>query len=460
MPGAGRRVVSAIMFYPRGGSSHGARAFARRLPREGWRTTLVSGSRSDAGALRDARHFYDDVSDLRVADFTASLRAVDPLDPPAGAVPLQPSYEDRPGAPDVVFARLDDAALVRQTREWARVLDKAGAGDAAVLHLHHLTPLNAAAALVAPGVPIVAHLHGTELLMAERIAAGAPASWTHATAWGERLRGWAQAAQLVVIATPRGARRAARVLELPHERIALVPNGVDARRFSPGGIDRDALWRRVLLDEPRGWLPGGEPGTWRAPPQDVAALSHDVVLLAAGRFTAVKRLPQLIAAFGEVRRRLGGCGVSLVLVGGHPGEWEGEHPAQTIERLGARGVLLAGWYDHDELPALLRASDAVVLASERESFGLVLVEGMACERPAIAMRAGGPAEIVRDGETGWLVEPGDDEHLVAALIAATNDRSERERRGRLAREDVLARFTWSAVTHRLALVLDEAATRS
>ena len=54
---------------------------------------------------------------------------------------------------------------------WARALQSAGAAHADVLHLHHLTPLYEAAARVAPGVPIVGHLHGTELLMLEAIEA-------------------------------------------------------------------------------------------------------------------------------------------------------------------------------------------------------------------------------------------------------------------------------------------------
>ena len=86
-----------------------------------------------------------------------------------------------------------------------------------------------------------------------------------------------------------------------------------------------------------------------------------------------------------------------MIVGGYPGEWEREHPADTIERTGAEDVFLAGWHGHDELPGFLNASDVVVLPSVREQFGQVLVEGMACGLPAIAVDAHGPAEIVDHG---------------------------------------------------------------
>ena len=73
------------------------------------------------------------------------------------------------------------------------------------------------------------------------------------------------------------------------------------------------------------------------------------MLVYVGRFTAVKRLPLLIEAFLAARARAG-APASLVLIGGHPGEWEREHPAETIARVGAEGVFLAGWHSHDELP--------------------------------------------------------------------------------------------------------------
>jgi glycosyltransferase involved in cell wall biosynthesis len=178
------------------------------------------------------------------------------------------------------------------------------------------------------------------------------------------------------------------------------------------------------------------------------------VLLYVGRFTAIKRLDLLIGAFARARERLAGD-AGLVLVGGHPGESEGEHPAEIISRLGISDVFLAGWYDHDELPRLFNAADAVVLSSDREQFGLVLVEGMACARPAIAVRSPGPGSVVEDGVTGWLVEPGDERALGDAMVAAIEDEGLRERRGRAAREVVVERYSWSEVAATLAGLVHE-----
>ena len=117
---------------------------------------------------------------------------------------------------------------------------------------------------------------------------------------------------------------------------------------------------------------------------DVDALAHGPVILSVGRFTAVKRVPLLIEAFASAGARFAEP-ASLVLLGGHPGEREGEHPLQTAERVGAERVFLAGWHEHDELPAFLSASDVLALASVREQFGAVLVEARP-HRPSLARR--------------------------------------------------------------------------
>ena len=122
------------------------------------------------------------------------------------------------------------------------------------------------------------------------------------------------------------------------------------------------------------------------------------MLLYVGRFTEVKRLPLLIEAFAAARPRFAGP-AALVLLGGYPGEWEGEHPIETIERLGLEDVFLAGWHSHAELPDFLNAADLLVHASVNEQFGQVLVEAMACELPVIAVDRGGPAAIVDDPAT-------------------------------------------------------------
>src|SRR3954452_16040679 len=244
-----RRVVSASLFFPRGGSAHVIRALATHLTDNDWDVTIVSGSVHEAGPHGDARRFYAGL-DLVDVDFTAALHASDPMDPPGDEPPMHPSFEDRPAAADRVFASLDDAHFERQVEAWARALERAGAADADVLHLHHLTPLNAAAARVAADVPVVGHLHGTELLMLEAIARD-PGRWPFAAAWRERLRGWAARCERLIVLSDTQVERAVGLLGIDPARCVLVPNGFDPETFTRRPVDRGALWRRCLVDEPR-----------------------------------------------------------------------------------------------------------------------------------------------------------------------------------------------------------------
>src|SRR3954447_3330155 len=208
-----------LLFFPRGGSSHVAQNLAAALPAAGWQATILSGSLALPGRPGDARAFYRGL-DVHTVDFTPALDAPDPL---AADPPFHPSYEDRADAPDAVFARLGDAAFEHQVAAWARALEGAGAPDADVLHLHHLTPINEAAARIAPEVPVVGHLHGTELLMLERIAQGAPPSWSHAEAWRERMCRWAGACERLVLLSETQRARAVELLGIDPDRCEIVP---------------------------------------------------------------------------------------------------------------------------------------------------------------------------------------------------------------------------------------------
>jgi glycosyltransferase involved in cell wall biosynthesis len=427
------------MFFPRGGSAHVARALATELPAHGWDVTLVTGSRSSGHG--DARSFYEGL-DVHAVDFDA------------GDAPLHPSYEDRPDAPDGVFAALGDREYARHVEAWSAALADAGAAEHDVLHLHHLTPLHEAAARVAPGVPVVTHLHGTELLMLEAIADGAP--WPHAQRWAQRMRRWARDSERLLLLSPGQAERAEHLLGIERSRCVVSPNGFDPERFDRLEVDRAAHWRHHLVGDPRGWRPGRDEGSIRYREADIAPLSRGPVVMSVSRFTAVKRLPLLVRAWASATPRLP-ADASLVLLGGYPGEWEGEHPWDTIAATGASNVFLAGWHGHRELPAFLSAADALVLASVREQFGSVLVEGMACGLPPIAVDRFGPADIVDDGATGWLVEPDDEAALADALVACLGDPVERRRRGRRAMRAAHERFSWPAIAEELAAVLDEVA---
>lgn len=310
---------------------------------------------------------------------------------------------------------------------------------------------------------MLGHLHGTELLMLEEIAAGPPPDWRFAARWEERMRDWAAACTGLLVSSGGEADRSAAILGVPRERFTVAPNGLTRPPSTlpqPAPADRRPGSRTgagISSSARAAGAPAARPAGYGD--EHLASFRDGVVLLCVGRFTAVKRVSLLIEAHAGAAAGLARP-APLVLLGGHLGEWEGEHPLETIARVGARDVFLAGWHAHDALPAFFHASDADVLASVREQFGLALVEGMACGLPGIAVDRDGPAEIVTDGETGWLVPPDDAPARADAIAAAVGDDAERARRGAAARLAMRERYSWDGVARTVAGALDTAAARS
>ena len=181
-----------------------------------------------------------------------------------------------------------------------------------------------------------------------------------------------------------------------------VPNGVDLSRFdrsetTPRGAD-GALAQVARGGAARAGARAARPGASATrrptsrPFRDPASGGTAPVLLFVGRFTEVKRIPLLVRAYARAREQFERR-APLVIWGGFPGEWEGEHPHTVVESEEVEDVFFLGWRDHDELPAGLACSDLMVMPSIDESFGQVFVEAMACGVPVIAAQRGRAALV-------------------------------------------------------------------
>jgi alpha-1,6-mannosyltransferase len=100
--------------------------------------------------------------------------------------------------------------------------------------------------------------------------------------------------------------------------------------------------------------------------------------------------------------------------------------------------------DSHELAQWLASADALVHAGTKETFGLVLLEAMACGRPVVAARASAIPEIV-DESVGLLAEPCSGDSMAEAIVALYE--RDIEALGAAARARVLRRFTWSQAFH-------------
>lgn len=122
-------------------------------------------------------------------------------------------------------------------------------------------------------------------------------------------------------------------------------------------------------------------------------------------------------------------------------------------------IEFAGSVPQAELPRLYREGAFLVNPSYSESFGMTVVEALACETPVVAARVGGMQEIVEDGETGLFIERGNREDIASALARMLGDTALRERMGRAGRASVTRRFSWDAVARSAVEAYEVARTR-
>lgn len=173
------------------------------------------------------------------------------------------------------------------------------------------------------------------------------------------------------------------------------------------------------------------------------------LILYAGRLVTFKGLDYLLEAMAMLP------GARLVLAG------DGPHRASLAERAQRLGIAgrthFIGNRPHTELPQLHAIADLFVMPStDHETFCLAACEAMSCERPVVAARTGGLIEVVRDGETGLIVPPGDAAALAAGMRTLLNDAALRMRMGRAGREWTHAMFTWDKVITRMLACYERA----
>lgn len=208
-----------------------------------------------------------------------------------------------------------------------------------------------------------------------------------------------------------------------------IPNGVDTAHFHARPEARDDLRRKYKL------------------PPDAFAIVFVGALDAAHHY---RRVDLLIDAVAQLRRP----DLHLVVVG------DGDlrpHYEQHAEAKGVRQQThFLGKRGHDVLPEIYNIGDVVVLPSQlQESFGMVLIEGMACGLPAIASTLPGVRMIVNHGEDGLLIEPGNMMALADAIESLMKDPTRRQQMGLAGRRKVEAKYTWAAIGNALVKVYQE-----
>jgi glycosyltransferase involved in cell wall biosynthesis len=212
---------------------------------------------------------------------------------------------------------------------------------------------------------------------------------------------------------------------VPAARLFDAPHAVDNARFLEAAPEarRDALQLREQL----GITPG------------------QTVVLFVGKFVDVKRPFDILEAFARLPDPLRDR-AALVFVGDGP---HGEALLQRAKDRGLRNVHLLPFQNQKAMPAIYAIGNVLVLASQSETWGLVVNEAMNLECPAIVTdHVGCRGDLVVEGRTGWVYPTGDIAALSRCLQEALEDPERLRAMGRRAREHVAA-FHFDGITEAL-----------
>ncbi|MEK6716106.1 MAG: N-acetyl-alpha-D-glucosaminyl L-malate synthase BshA [candidate division NC10 bacterium] len=196
-----------------------------------------------------------------------------------------------------------------------------------------------------------------------------------------------------------------------HRPLVVIPNFVDTRRFTPEA--RPHLREHLA--------PHGE--------RILAHLSN---------FRPVKRVPDAVRVFAQVRARLA---AKLVLIGDGQDAPLALHVARSLGV--ERDVIFLG--KQDDVESLLAIADLILLPSEEEAFGLAALEAMSCAVPVVATRVGGLPEVVEDGKNGFLLPPGDVEGMARACLDLLVDPERHGEFRTAARQRAMSHFDTSLI---------------
>jgi len=215
-----------------------------------------------------------------------------------------------------------------------------------------------------------------------------------------------------IIATNRAeVKRLINYWKIPKEKVVHIPNGVDTEFFKP--------------------LPYIEK-------------SSDVVLY-VGNLVKGKGLAILLKAFARCKQEI--KHLKLWIVGDGYLRPRLELLAQKLGI--SKDVTFFGRFTHNELRIIYNLATVTILPSEKESFGLVLVESMACGTPVVSTVTEGSIEIVKDKVNGLLVRQYDEEAISEAICKIISDRSLRQIMGENARRYAVECFSWGKIKKRL-----------
>jgi len=232
----------------------------------------------------------------------------------------------------------------------------------------------------------------------------------------ETERSLVQNCHHVIAPTEREKEELIRHYGASSEKISVVPCGVNLEQFK-------------ALD--------------KAQARQYLGLGNEKIILFVGRIDPLKGIDKLIRALPYLQRNQG---LRLLVIGG--GE-NSQHEIEQLQKLACNlkiqnSVTFLGLVKHEQLPYFYSAADACVVPSYYESFGLVALESLACGTPVVATDVGDFRNIIREGETGYVVT-NNAPHLLAAKIALLLSRPSKDTKSAQLIRATVSKFSWSNI---------------
>ena len=220
-----------------------------------------------------------------------------------------------------------------------------------------------------------------------------------------------------------------RVMGVPEEKIAIIPNGIDLSEYvnlPPKG----AFKKKFNIPE------------------------NGKIILYLGRIHKIKGIDILIKAYAYMRNKMNLRDIVLVIAGPDDGYLnEAKRLAQALDV--SNHVLFTGpLYREDKLAAYVD-SEVYVLPSKYETFPMTILEAYACGKPVVASEVGGLRDLVKDRETGLLFKPGDVKRLAECISCILNDEKMAKEMGLKSRNLVEENFAIEKVIEKLEKLYEE-----
>jgi sugar transferase (PEP-CTERM/EpsH1 system associated) len=334
------------------------------------------------------------------------------------------AFKQRVQRPDVEFIALHKPPG-HGAWQWPKLFRLFRQLRPAIVHSRNLAALETQVAAWAAGVPVRIHgEHGRDVedldgsnLTYQRVRRAYRPFVHHYIALSRDLAGYL-----------------AERVHVPATRMTQIYNGVDTNRFAPSPQGVQPIAHCPF--DPQQHLLVGTVGRMQAV-KDQATLVHAFAL-------ALQQAPQL-------RQRL-----RLVLVG------DGAQRPSIEQQLEQHGVADLAWLagERSDVPAIMQGLHTFVLPSRAEGISNTILEAMACGLPVVATAVGGNADLVAEGETGWIVPAADPASMAQALLRLAQAPERAHAMGQAGRRRVLERFSLQAMVRSYQTIYDQQLRRT